>query len=139
LNSLKNTPLLVIAGVCCGIGAGGCIWLWWRHRSNYVWLLNKIFLPGCLNSLAGLISALINVYTQQNGNWSITAEVTAIVTGACMVVTAVLFLVYNMWVLERVKKSHMREMENGNSTDEGMVDKIERKAMEPALEPGSVV
>ena len=42
--SVKNIPLLVIAGVCAGIGAAGMIWLWWRWRQNYVWLLNKIFL-----------------------------------------------------------------------------------------------
>ena len=42
--SVKNIPLLVIAGVCAGIGAVGMVWLWWRWRQNYVWLLNKIFL-----------------------------------------------------------------------------------------------
>jgi hypothetical protein len=42
--SVKNVPLLVIAGICCGIGAGGMLWLWWTWRKNYVWLLNRIFL-----------------------------------------------------------------------------------------------
>jgi len=42
--SIKNIPLLVVAGVCSGIGAVGMVWLWWRWRQNYVWLLNKIFL-----------------------------------------------------------------------------------------------
>jgi hypothetical protein len=41
---VKNIPLLVIAGICTGIGAAGMVWLWWRWRQNYVWLLNKIFL-----------------------------------------------------------------------------------------------
>lgn len=41
---MKNIPLLVIAGICTGIGAAGMVWLWWRWRQNYVWLLNKIFL-----------------------------------------------------------------------------------------------
>jgi hypothetical protein len=44
LASVKNIPLLVVAGVCSGVGAAGMIWLWWRWRQNYVWLLNKIFL-----------------------------------------------------------------------------------------------
>ena len=44
LQSVKNLPLLVIAGICCGIGAGGMCWFWWTWRMNYVWLLNKIFL-----------------------------------------------------------------------------------------------
>jgi hypothetical protein len=42
--SIKNIPLLVVAGVCSGVGAAGMAWLWWRWRQNYVWLLNKIFL-----------------------------------------------------------------------------------------------
>jgi hypothetical protein len=44
LDGFKNTPLLVVAGICCGIGAAGMIWLWWTWRTNYVWLLNKIFM-----------------------------------------------------------------------------------------------
>ena len=138
LKSVKHVQLLVIAGVCCGIGAGGMIWLWWRWRANFVWLLNKVFLPGCLNSLAGLISTLINVYSQQGGAWSITARVTAIVTGSCMVVTGVLFGIYNFVILRRVKKSHQRDM-GREQGEEGLVEKIDRKAHEPALEPGSVI
>ncbi|CZT41366.1 uncharacterized protein RSE6_01095 [Rhynchosporium secalis] len=46
LETVKNITLLVIAGSCCGIGALGMIWLWMKWRSNYVWLLNRIFLPG---------------------------------------------------------------------------------------------
>ncbi len=114
------------------------IWLWWRWRDNFVWLLNKIFLPGCLNSLAGLISTLINVYSQQGGAWSVTAKVTAIVTGSVMVITGSLFAIYNFGILARVKKRHGREME-AEYQGEGLVEKIDRKVHEPALEPGSVV
>lgn len=100
-----------------------------------MWLLNRIFLPGCLNSFAGLISTLINVYSQQGGAWSVTARVTAAVSGAAMVVTGVLFALYNFWLLQRVKTRHGREMREG----EGLVEKMGRKVHEPALEPGSVV
>lgn len=100
--------------------------------------------PGCLNSLTGIISTVINVYGQQAGVWNISAEVTVIVTGGCMVVTAVLFFIYNLWVLQRVKRSHGRDMEMSRASTfehehETMVEKVERKAHEPALEPGSVV
>lgn len=54
LASVKNIPLLVIAGVCAGIGAVGMVWLWWRWRQNYVWLLNKIFL--CATSPSPLLT-----------------------------------------------------------------------------------
>jgi hypothetical protein len=114
------------------------IWLWWRWRQNFVWLLNKIFMPGCLNSLAGLISTLTNVYSQQSGSWSITARVTAIVSGAIMVITGCLFVIYNFWVLAGVKKRHGREMDHGYG-EEGLKEKIGRKMNEPALEPSSVV
>lgn len=138
LHSVKHVSLLVIAGVCCGIGALGMSWLWYKWHQNYVWLLNRIFLPGCLNSFAGLISTLVQVYGQQGGAWSITARVTATVTGSAMVVTGVLFALYNFWILERVKKMHGREMER-EQRGEGLMEKVGRKAHEPALEPGSVV
>ena len=115
------------------------LWLWRLHRQNYVWLLNKIFLPGCLNSVAGLMNTLVNVYSQQGGDWSVTARVTAIVTGTIMCVTGVLFGVYNFWALRRVKRGHEREIGFSLEEGEGLVEKIKRKADEPALEPGSVV
>jgi hypothetical protein len=142
LRSVKNIPLLVVAAVCCGLGAFGMVWLSIRWRQNYVWLLNRLFLPGILNSLAGLISSLISVYGQQHGDWSITAKVTAIVEGASMGVCIILFVVYNNLLLNRVKKKHGREMErwrDPRESDEGFMEKVERKAKEPALEPGSVV
>jgi hypothetical protein len=140
LHSIKHIQLLVIAAVCSIIGAAGMVWLWWRWRANYVWLLNRIFLPGCLNSLAGLVSTLINVYGQQDRVWSITATVTGIVTGSIMVVCGVLFGLYNFWILKNVKKRHNREMgDRDDGREEGLVEKIGRKVNEPALEPGSVV
>jgi hypothetical protein len=55
-----------------------------------------------------------------------------------MVITGVLFVIYNFIVLGRVKRKNQRDM-NSQRTDETVVEKIERKANEPALEPGSVV
>lgn len=114
---------------------------WFRHRTNFVWLLNKIFLPGALNSFAGLISSLINVYSQQDGHWSTTAWITAAVTGGVMLITSVLFGLYNFWLLEKVRRKHSREMGiiAEGEVEEGLKEKVERKAKEPALEPGSVV
>lgn len=66
------------------------------------------------------------------------ARVTAGVTGGCMAVMGGLFGVYEFWVLERVKRRHGREM-RGEGEAEGLVEKVNRKAREPALEPGSVV
>jgi hypothetical protein len=41
---VKNLPILVVAAVLCGIGVLGMLWLWWRWRDNYVWLVNRIFM-----------------------------------------------------------------------------------------------
>lgn len=67
LVTARNLPLLYVAGVACGIGIVGCMWLWWKHRGNYVWVINRIFLPSLLNSVAGLVSTLVNVYSAQDG------------------------------------------------------------------------
>ena len=68
-----------------------------------------------LNALAGLISTLINVYTQQGGRYSITATITVVATGACTIIMAVLFLVYNYLILGHVKRVHDREF-GGNKS-----------------------
>ena len=63
LHGIANLPLAAIAGIFCSIGALGMMWLWFLWRDNYIWLINKIFMPGCLNSVAGLLTAIVNVYT----------------------------------------------------------------------------
>lgn len=70
LKTARNLPLLYVAAVACGIGIIGCLWLWWKHRKNYVWVINRIFLPSLLNSVAGLVSTLVNVYSAQDGKHS---------------------------------------------------------------------
>lgn len=134
LNRVKNVPLLVIAVICSGVGAAGMLWLWVRWRQNYVWLLNRLYLPGVMNSLAGLISTLTGVYAQNHGNWSITAKVTAIAEGASMVVCGLLFVLYNH-LLDRVKRKHDRQFartENLKGLEEGFVGRMERRANEPS-------
>lgn len=44
LDEVKHASLLYIAFTCCLVGGSGLLWLWWRWRSNYVWLINKIFM-----------------------------------------------------------------------------------------------
>ncbi len=75
----------------------------------------------------------------RGGDWSISARVTAIVTGSVMAVTGFLFAIYNFWILAKVKVRHGREWGHQNETGEGLKEKIGRVAMAPALEPGSVV
>lgn len=114
VKEVKNVPLLYIAAFCSGIGSLGMAWLWFRYRTNYVWILNRIFLPGALHSLAGLISTFVNVYSSQHGTWSVTAWATAAATGGAMLINGTLFSVYNFSILAKVKKSHQEEMEQVN-------------------------
>ena len=44
LEKVKHASLLWIAFSCCIVGGSGLLWLWWRYRKNYVWLINKIFM-----------------------------------------------------------------------------------------------
>lgn len=67
LDTVRNVPLLYVAAFACGIGVAGCLWLWWKHRKNYIWVINRIFLPALLNSIAGLISTIVNIYSAQDG------------------------------------------------------------------------
>jgi hypothetical protein len=43
-DTLKNTPLLAIAGLCCLFGTVGTSWLWYIWRGNAIWLVGNIFL-----------------------------------------------------------------------------------------------
>lgn len=110
LRTVHNVPLLYVAAFACGVGVVGCLWLWWKHRNNYVWVIHRIFLPALLNSIAGLISTIVNVYSAQGGQFSVTARVTVVVTSACSVVAAALFLLYNTIMLKFVKMRHAREV-----------------------------
>ncbi|CAE7105293.1 unnamed protein product [Rhizoctonia solani] len=140
---VKNVPLLVIAGLCCAIGASGMIWLWHRWHKNFIWLVNRIFLPGTLHGLAGEISTLVNVFSQQGGKFSTTAIITTTVTGACAVVCGVLVLFYSSWKLERVKRAHHRTLRTEDQwcgeEHEGMIERAKKRGKELEPEPGTTV
>ena len=53
--------------------------------------------PALLNSLIGLITTLINVYTTQDGHWSVTAVMTAAVTSFITLVSVILYALYAYW------------------------------------------
>lgn len=99
-----------------------------------------------MNSVAGLLTTIVNVYTAQKGVWSITAKITAIVTGSCVGVAGGLFSLYNFWALQHVREKHERalnpeEFQNvqRDRKRESILEKVKRKANEPAIQPGSVV
>lgn len=140
LGQVSNLPLLIVAAVACGLGAVGLVALAVRWRRNYVWLLNRIFLPSATNALAGLISTFITVYTTKDGAWSIMAKVTGAVEAGDLVVSGVLFVVTTV-MLRLVKRKHEKEVQRLEKDDEadGFLDKVGKKLNQPAVEPQSVV
>ncbi|KHN96351.1 uncharacterized protein MAM_05640 [Metarhizium album ARSEF 1941] len=113
VKSVKNIPLLVIAAMACAISVVGMVFLAWKHRDNYVWLQNKLVIPGVANCLAGLISTLVGVYSQQKGVWSPTAKITAIVEGSCLGIAAGLFLIVER-LLRRVREENTTHYKNSS-------------------------
>ena len=67
LATIRNVHWLYVAAVACGVGVLGCLWLWWKYRKNYVWVINRLFVPAFMNSIAGLLSTLANIYSAQDG------------------------------------------------------------------------
>lgn len=98
-----------------------------------------------MSSLAGVLSIIVNVYSAQEGVWSVTAKIAAIVTGSCAGVSIILFLVYNFWALKGIKKRHEEEFpeemrrKEKQKKRESLVEKVKRKAHEPPAQPGSIV
>lgn len=106
----------------------------------------RFYRPGTTNSVAGLVSTLVNIYSAQDGKLSITAKVTVGVTAGCTLVFGTLFIVHQL-LLMRVKKKHERQIEADEKRERqlngeenvGAFEKLKRKAQEPAVMPGSVV
>lgn len=129
---VNNVPLLVFAWLCTGVGGCGMIWLWWRWQNNYIWIVNRIFVPGLLNSFAGVISTLTNVYGSQGGVFSSSAKSTIIVTGSLTVICGILVLVYQFGLIRNLRLEHEREIgvEKAGKHGEGALGEQKRRSIE---------
>ncbi|KIJ17992.1 hypothetical protein PAXINDRAFT_9079 [Paxillus involutus ATCC 200175] len=116
---VQQVPLYIIAWACTGIGAVGMLWLWWTWHKNYVWLVNRIFIPGLLNSLAGMLSTLANVYGAQQRTFSETSKSSLFITAGVAFVCAILFIIYHFILLEALKKQHDREVGEQDAGEHG--------------------
>jgi uncharacterized membrane protein len=145
-----NTAAMVVGFVCIVTGLFGSAWLALRWRRNYVWLLNKLYLPLILNALAGLLATVTSVYTQQAGEWRPQAVTTAVVEAVVLVFGAVLFFVYNYWLLQRVRSDHEEEVTGGGGKEKrekkkhrkkrrGFWSRFRRARRKPPIAAGSVV
>jgi hypothetical protein len=72
--------------------------------------LNNEGRPTLLNALAGLLTTLVNIYSAQDGDWSIMALLTVIVTAMVMVVSGTLTAYFYFFKLAETKKEHETDM-----------------------------
>lgn len=85
-----------------------------------------LFRPGAMNSLAGFISTMANVYGAQHGELSTTSKVTIIVTAASTGVLGILSAIYTFWLVRRIKSQHDRTVgkQRTGKHGEGVVERI---------------
>jgi len=140
VDAVSHVGLFIVAWICTGIGAVGMIWLWWRWHKNYIWLTNRIFTPGFMNAIAGVISTITNVYGVQHGTFSAGSKSTIIVTAVIAGICGVLVAIYGFWLLRGVKKRHDHEVgkERAGQHGEGFIDVTKKKARERQPEAGMI-
>jgi hypothetical protein len=109
--SVHHVPILILASISSIFGVLGMLFVWLKNRMNYIWITDKIFMPGVLNSTVGLLNTIVNVYGSRGGKWGNTAKVTGSVEGAILGVCGGLWAFYFFGKLGGVKKVHAREME----------------------------
>ncbi|KAH8430032.1 uncharacterized protein LDX57_007703 [Aspergillus melleus] len=63
-----------------------------------------------MNAAAGLATTLINIYTARDGDWSIMALITTIITGFTLVTSFSLAMVFKFIKLKEVQEAHVREV-----------------------------
>ncbi|KAL4745465.1 hypothetical protein BDW72DRAFT_208186 [Aspergillus terricola var. indicus] len=113
LETIQNPPLVAIAWSFLGIGIGIMSVLFYRWRRNYLWLINRLFIPILLNTAAGLLTSLISIYTAKDGYWSVMALLTVIVSGVLALSSTGLTVFYKFWKLRIVIADHERETKAG--------------------------
>jgi len=93
----------------------------------YILLIVDINRPGFLNSFAGVINTVVNVYTTQNKEWNLNSYVTIGVAGSLMLINGALFLIYDLCVLGRIRRSHRRQIASTVSHEIKSVEKNAEK------------
>lgn len=117
-------PPLLLAIACSSWAAGTLLlaWLCWKWKDNYLWLINRVFMwvvtrveysrpsrmlrPCMMNSGAGLLTTLVNIYTARDGSWSVMALMTTITTAVSLSMSVGLFVVYKFIWLKNVRDNY---------------------------------
>ncbi|PYH89065.1 hypothetical protein BO71DRAFT_301831, partial [Aspergillus ellipticus CBS 707.79] len=101
--AVQDISLLSIAATYCFISLYRIfLWVWQILIGEKGHLI--LFRPVLINSATGFFNTLINVYTARAKTWSVTATVTAAVTGFFAVLSGLLFFFYNNYLLAKLQK-----------------------------------
>ncbi|KAJ4395965.1 hypothetical protein N0V93_000181 [Gnomoniopsis smithogilvyi] len=134
--SYKPIPSIGLLAASCtifGLGSLGMLWLTLCWRRNYIWLMNRIYLPLMLNSLAGLIGSLVIIHIQDNMWFSVAAYVSLGIEGITLLLSGALFFYTHYQLLGKLKREHIRETSTKN------VVELVKAGKRPPFAPGSVV
>lgn len=132
-NDVPSVSLLAVAFTLFGIGTLGMLYLALCWRRNYIWLMNRIYLPLMLNSLAGFIACLVDLKVKHGFWWSKASYVTVAIEAATLVGSTGGFFVINYLLLGKLKQEHHRETSRKNVVD------LVKAGKQPPFAPGSVV
>lgn len=130
---IPSTALLAASCTIFGLGSLGMLWLALCWRRNYIWLMNRIYLPLMLNSLAGIIGSLVIVDIQNHMWFSVAAYVSLGIEGATLLLSGSLFFYTHYLLLGKLKREHVRE-----TSTKRVVDLV-KAGKRPPFAPGSVV
>jgi hypothetical protein len=73
-------------------------------------LMNGIYRPGLLHSLAGMISTIANIYGAQRGIFTQTSKATLFVTVTGVGICGLMCLLYRFILIRRLKKQHEKQV-----------------------------
>lgn len=131
--SMPSVGLLAASCTMFGLGGLGMLWLALCWRRNFIWLMNRIYLPLMLNSLAGLIASLVIIDIQDEMWFSTAAYVSLAIESATLMMSGGLFFYTNYLLLGKLKREHARETSTKNVVD------LVKAGKRPPFAPGSVV
>ncbi|KAH8587840.1 hypothetical protein B0O99DRAFT_640712, partial [Bisporella sp. PMI_857] len=103
ISKVENMPMFVFGILFCGASSCALLYLSRRWKKNWIWLVERILLPGFINSATGLGNALISVGTVHHWEVSATAKSTIIITTSYLGIFTVPLLWYSL-SLWRMKK-----------------------------------
>ena len=78
--------------------------------------------PVMVNSGMGLLSTVVNVYSMQDGNWSITAVITGSIILGCLVVSGALYLYLEQFVIPFLSANNLESATRGIFLEEKEAD-----------------